>query len=190
MSWNASTSASSYTFWPGFRRARSCRKCSWGPWSSRSAHCIARERQPRSAIRPRAAFSAWPGSAFAPREFGQHVGRAEAVPGEQHQAMEPQVGDFGGRCGFYHRPWPPSRFRSLPRRSSSGSRRRPSRTARRRRTTPGSAPLRAAMVAATRASTSPIVVRSAIAVNRLRDPSARLDIMPRAVFELRKKQRS
>ena len=40
------------------------------------------------------------GRAFAPRQFRQHVGRTQSVPREQHEAMEPQVGDFGGDADF------------------------------------------------------------------------------------------
>jgi hypothetical protein len=32
---------------------------------------------------------------FAPREFGQHVGRLKAVGIQRHQAVEPQVGHLG-----------------------------------------------------------------------------------------------
>ena len=45
--------------------------------------------------RPRAAFSAMTRNALAARQLGQHVRRDEPVPREQHEAVKPQVGDFG-----------------------------------------------------------------------------------------------
>ena len=105
MSWNASTSSSSYTFLRRDLAAHDLAENAVLHPLSMSPYCTAAARG-RPAARSarlsgsRAAFSAMPGRALAPRELGQHVGGSKPVPREQHQAVEPQIGDFGRDAQF------------------------------------------------------------------------------------------
>ena len=114
----------------GSRRARSCRRCSSGRMRSRR-HCIART-PPVARRRAHGLLAAATRRLFVDSrrpvpalELREHVVGRKPVPGEQHQAVEPEVGDFVRDAGGYRRPSPPAPSRSPPRRSSSGSRRRP-----------------------------------------------------------------
>ena len=44
------------------------------------------------------------GNAFPARKLAQHVRGSETVAREQHEAVKPQVGNFGDAPEFYHRP--------------------------------------------------------------------------------------
>ena len=91
MSWNASTSSSSYTFWRRDLAARrSCRRCSSDRCMRRSLvlrkpplyRCgLGTARPASAAARP----SRRARRAFAPRQLGQHVGGPQAVAREQHR---------------------------------------------------------------------------------------------------------
>ena len=48
----------------------------------------------------RDAFSAMAGHAFPARQLAQHVRGPEAVAREQHEAVEPQIGDLGDQANF------------------------------------------------------------------------------------------
>jgi hypothetical protein len=41
-----------------------------------------------------------PGHAFAARQLFQHVSGTEAMAGEEHEAVEPQIGDLGDQVDF------------------------------------------------------------------------------------------
>ena len=142
MSWNASTSSSSYTFLPGISPRTILQKMQLGSVAMPSYCIAARPPRPPRAVASAAARGLFgvPRRPLAARELGQHVGGRQAVPHKQHEAMEPEVGDFGGDARRDRRPWRPSPSRWPPRRSSSGSRRRPWRTATRRRNPTASAP--------------------------------------------------
>src|SRR3954452_14036132 len=105
MSWNASTSASSYTLRDGIsprailQKTQSCAVSSMSRLVMRAMPPCEKLALTRVSAGPRRLFPV-AGDAFSPSELGKHIRGTQSMSRQQHEAMEPQIGDFRRKTNF------------------------------------------------------------------------------------------